>query len=95
MRQLLGLMPNTNREEGEVRLPKGALPTGTGVAPDHLTKSHKDGRVRAQQPNPCVAQKGERLGLHKNILVPVKGPFHTGVCLRRFSIFKSSYFARH
>lgn len=41
----------------EVRLPKGALPTGSGVAPDRLTKSHKDRRVRAQQPNSCVAQE--------------------------------------
>lgn len=71
---------------------------GTGIAPDHLTKSHKDGRVRAQQPNPFVAHKGERLGLHKNILVAVKGPFsHWSLFTTGFFflIFKSSHFARH
>lgn len=79
MRQLLGLMPNTNREEGEVHLPRGALPTGSGVAPDHLTKSHKDGRVRAQQPNSCVAQKEQKICLYKSSLVTMKESLHTGV----------------
>lgn len=79
----------------EVCLPKGALPTGSGVAPDQLTKSHKDGRVRAQQPNSCVAHA------EQEIWPPQKQPGGREGSLSCWSLpvallaFTSSHFARH
>jgi hypothetical protein len=64
----------------EVCLPKGALPTGSGLAPDWLTKSHKDGRVRAQQPNSCVAHEEQEIWPPQNQPGGREGSFHAGVC---------------
>lgn len=72
---------------------KGALPTGSGVAPDHLTKSHKDGRVRAQQPNSCVAQKRQEIWPPQKHPGGYEGSFsHWSLFI---ALFKSSRFARH
>lgn len=61
MRQFLGLMPNTKQRRRGMHLPKGALPMGFGWAPSYLTKSHKDGMVRAHQPSRCLEPRVENI----------------------------------
>ena len=50
MRQLLGLMPNTKQRRRGNAFAKGSPPHGLWPGPKLLTKSHKDGMVRARQP---------------------------------------------